>query len=83
MENDRPAVVPLDDRSISAVFRDEQLGAFLILQEADKNKEAIFLEAALKWRERKGSQNIIFIRLPVFIVLFRKSMKISMVCLNI
>ena len=73
----------MDDRSISAVFRDEQLGAFLILQEEDKNKEGVFLEAALKWRARKGSQNIIFIRLPVFIVKFRNSMKTSMVCWSI
>lgn len=30
-EHDRPSVIPLDDRSISAIFRDNKLGALLFL----------------------------------------------------
>jgi len=31
MQHDRPSVVPLDDRSISAIFRDGKKGAFFFI----------------------------------------------------
>jgi hypothetical protein len=50
LQNDRPAVAPLDDRSISYIFRDGHKGVFFFIDPKHVEKRKEFEEAVKEWK---------------------------------
>jgi len=50
LNHDRLPVVPLDERSISHIFRDFNLGVFFFVDQLYIEKKAEFAKAAEQWK---------------------------------
>jgi hypothetical protein len=77
-EHDRPSVVPLDDRSISSLFRDGRVGVLLFLENKYAVARSAFVAAAAEWKSRSDGIRLIFVNVPVTAILFRRSTRITL-----
>lgn len=78
MQNDRPAVAPLDDRSISYIFRDGHKGVFFFIDPKHIEKRKEFEEAVKEWKIKGNPHfSLTFIAVTVRYQLYRKSTRIT------